>query len=379
MNLVVDANIPLALEAFSQFGKVRQIPGRDMKRSDLAEADALIVRSVTKVDRELLHGMPVRFVGTATIGTDHLDIDYLEEAGITWNSAAGCNASSVVEWVIAAMVEFCVARGEEWEGKTLGIVGHGNIGSRLAVRARGLGFRILVNDPPLERDNEDLAFVPLEKVLAESDFLTLHVPMIKSGRDRTVHLIGSAELAKLKDNALLLNASRGVVVDNAAALEAARSGRVHFVLDVFENEPRPARELIERCFLATPHIAGYSYEGKVNGTRIIADALARFARLPQEWHPKLPEPPDAKIELTQQDQGAAFLEAVRRSYPIREDDRRLREGLPLDEEAWGRHFDELRKSYHQRREFCNYQVSNVRDPRLAKWLKLTGFAVSETS
>jgi erythronate-4-phosphate dehydrogenase len=369
MYLVVDQNIPLASEAFSQFGSISLVDGRNLKPEQLREAEALIVRSVTKVNRALLEGSRVRFVGTATIGMDHIDLEYLRDAGIGFASAQGCNARSVVEWVLAALAEWCVAHGEDWEGKTLGIIGHGNIGARLAVRARGVGMRVLVNDPPLARREEHHEFVDLETVLTKSDFVTLHVPLTREGEDATYHLIGARELEMMREGAVLLNASRGQVLDNGAALAVA--GRIGMILDVFENEPRPSQDLIRRCFLATPHIAGYSFEGKVNGTRMMAVALARFRDRTSSWAPELPVPEGSRFRLKSSGLMQATLEAMRHSYPIRSDDARLREGIDWAQEDWGRHFDALRKHYPQRREFANYKVDPMpEDQRLAGRLRV---------
>lgn len=369
MIIVADANIPFANEAFAQFGEVRLAQGRELTAEQLRDADALIVRSVTNVNELLLKGMPVRFVGTATIGIDHLDLTYLAAAGIPWASAAGCNARSVVEWVAAALAEICVARGEDWSGRTLGIVGHGNVGSRLAPVARRLGMRVLVNDPPLARAGVLEGSVSLQTVLAESDFVTLHVPMIKEGEDRTRHLIGAKELALMKPGAVLLNAARGAVVNNAEAL--AKPSGVTLALDVFEGEPRPNRDLVKACAIATPHIAGYSFEGKVNGTRMMAEALAAFLGTTSVWEPKFAAPENAVILPPGREGMMAVRDAIRGSYDIRADDARLREGLALDDDAWGRHFDLLRKNYPRRREFANYTIAEKFDNPAARELLIS--------
>lgn len=356
MLIVADPNIPMAAAAFSPFGEVRLVPGRELTRGDVAEAEILIVRSVTKVDAALLEGTRVRFVGTATIGTDHLDLGYLKERGVGWSSAAGSNARSVVEWVLAALAEWCVAGGLDWRGKTLGIVGHGNIGSRLAPVARAAGMKVLVNDPPLARAGVYTEAVPLDDLLAESDFVTLHVPYTKGGPDPTHHLIQGRQLGLMKHDGLLINASRGAVVCNKMALEAARIKRPGVILDVFEGEPRPNRDLVRACFLATPHVAGYSMEGKIAGTEMMAAAVARFLGRPSSFVAgPVMERHDVALP------GGGFMEtiaaAIRTSYDICADDARLRSGLELDDEGWGAHFDRLRKNYSARGEFANYRIT----------------------
>lgn len=357
MTIVVDENIPYAREAFAPFGEVRLVAGRKLTAADLADAHALIVRSVTPVNAVLVAGSPVRFVGTATIGTDHLDIGWLEANGITWCSAAGSNARSVVEYVIAAVLEYCVLQRTEPAKLTLGIVGHGNIGSRLAVVARALGMRVLVNDPPLAEQGRLADHVALDEVLLRSDVVTLHVPYIRSGPHATHHLIGAAELDLMPAHALLINSARGAALDNAAALQFVQSDLVNLVLDVFESEPTPNRDLVRHCLLATPHIAGYSFDGKVAGTRQIADQLARFLGSGESWQPMLPPPDAPAVALHSTRLVPALREAIRHSYDIRRDDEQLRLGASLEEDAaWGSHFDELRRKYPVRREFANYRV-----------------------
>jgi len=375
--IVADANIPLAQEAFSPFGEVRLLPGRAIARADLAGADALIVRSVTRVTRELLEGTPVRFAGTATIGTDHLDIPGLAALGIPWESAAGCNARSVVEWVMAGLIEYCLAQRADLADIALGIVGHGNTGSRLAVVARSLGMKVRVCDPPLHREGKLPEALSLEEVLSESDAVTFHVPYTRDGPDATHHMISWDQLDLLRPRAAFLNSSRGAVLDNAAALAYARSDASVFLLDVFENEPRPNRDMCRFALLSTPHIAGYSHEGKVNGTRMMAEALARHLGARSTWVPVLAQPEPNHIILRPARRMLALQEAVRASYDIVADSNRLREGLEIeDDAAWGQHFDNLRKNYHQRREFANYTVAlRQEDPLLRSQLTALGFVV----
>lgn len=357
LTIVADENIPFAREAFAQFGDVRLAPGRELTRDDLLDVDALVVRSVTKVNAALIDDTPVRFVGTATIGRDHIDETYLADEGITFADAAGCNSRSVAEWVVCALLETAVARRTTLAGKTLGIVGHGNIGSIVAQLAPVLGMEVLINDPPLARAGVLQGTVPLEDLLRRSDFVTLHVPLSKEGADRTHHLIGERELALMRQGSVLLNAARGPVLDNLAARESARIGDVDFIIDVFENEPTPDRELADLAKIVTPHIAGYSFEGKVNGTRMMAEALARHLGAANSWQPNLAPPENREVRLWKElSHEEALLEAVRASYRIREDDERLRGGLLLPSENWGTHFDQLRRSYPVRREFANYVV-----------------------
>lgn len=381
LTVVADENIPRIEEALQAVAEVRLRPGRSLKRDDLREADALLVRSITRVNEELLDGTPVKFVGTATIGVDHIDEEYLRDSGIGFASASGCNANSVREYVVAALLELAVRHGFSLEGKTLGIVGHGNIGSKLSKTAPILGMTVLVNDPPLERAGVDYPFVDLEELLRESDFVTCHVPLNREGPDRTVGLIGPAEFRRMKAGAFLLNSSRGSVVVGQALVEALREGTIRgAVLDVFESEPSISREVFDALEIGTPHIAGYSFEGKMNGTTMMAEAVGRHFHREICWEPKLPRPEGYLIDrlpesLADSERERILLEAVRRSYSILEDDASLRRGRALPDPDWGRHFDSLRRSYPVRREFANYQVgsggalSGVRD-------QLTGLGFS---
>jgi erythronate-4-phosphate dehydrogenase len=353
MRILADAAIPQAEKAFARHGTVTLVPGRDITRAHTTHADALIVRSVTRVDAALLDATPVRFVGTATIGIDHLDTAYLDAHGIPWASAAGCNARSVVEYVMAVVVHWCLGRRDSLEGLTLGIVGHGNIGSRLAPVARAVGMKVLVCDPPLHAAGKLTDHVPLDRLLPVCDIVTCHVPYTLDGPHPTHHLIDVAQIGRMRSGTLLINAARGNVVNNATALAATRARGVDLVLDVFAGEPRPNRELVHGCRIATPHIAGYSLEGKLNGTLMMAAALGGGHTA---WRPDYPPVPDPIINLYGRVGLAAVWEAIRHSYDPLLDDGNLRAGLELDDEAWGRHFDGLRRQYRIRREFANYRV-----------------------
>lgn len=370
--IVCDANIPFAGDCFGHIGRVTSRPGRELTRADLLRADALVVRSVTKVNAALLEGTPVRFVGTATIGTDHLDIPWLEEQGIAWASAAGCNARSVVEYIMATILAWAERKGCAPADLVLGIIGHGNIGSRLAPVARSLGLRVLVCDPPRKREGLLPDALPMEEVLTNCDVATFHVPLTREGPDPTWHLAGRREFDLMKDGTLFINAARGPVVDNGEALEVAREGRLTLALDVFEGEPSPSRDLVRACWLATPHIAGYSLEGKVNGTNMMGEALARHLGVPAPPAIELPPPANPVVDLSGVDGLAALRRAASASYDPWEDHANLLAGTALPDPQWGAHFDSLRRQYRERREFANYTIRGSSDPAL----RLLGFASS---
>jgi erythronate-4-phosphate dehydrogenase len=378
MRIIADENMPFAREAFSHLGTVQTLPGRAIQPADLAGADALMVRSITKVNAALLAGTPVRFVGTATIGTDHVDQTYLAAQGIGFSSAPGCNAESVAQYMAAALVFAALRSGRRLAGSSIGIVGVGNCGRRVARVAQALGLRVVLNDPPLARATGDSRYVPLAKALA-CDYLALHVPLTREGPDATLNLIGADELAQLKPGAVVINACRGGVLDEAAALVRLEAGHLGgLILDAWAGEPRINPAVAARVLLGTPHIAGYSFDGKVAGTTMIYEAACRW--FGQEAHAlALPLPPAGVPTLTLDAAGrdveSVLAEAILTAYPIYRDDGDLRRTLPAPETR-GEAFDGLRKRYPLRREFAATQL-HLRhgSPNLAERFELLGFKV----
>ena len=348
--------------------------------------DVLLVRSVTPVNAELLADSAVQFVGSATIGTDHIDQDYLSEHDIAFAHAPASNADSVVDYVTAALVRLAVRRHTSLRGKTIGIVGCGNIGGRLARRLPALGLRVLPNDPPraerAEAAGEAHDFVSLERVLAEADIITLHVPLTRTGPHPTRHLFDEATLRRMQSDAWLLNTSRGPVVDNAALIRVLDGGPLGAVaLDVWENEPTPDPALIRQVDLATPHIAGYAYDGKVRGTAMLYEALCAHLDVPPTWspdaalkpddgHPLVATPPDPALPETE-----ALDHVVRSMYDIAGDDRRLRQTLDQPPEERGGYFSQLRKEYPRRREFSRFMLPKSAVPDAYQTAVTTGLGV----
>ena len=280
MRIVADENIPLLDEFFAGFGEIRRLPGRGIDAAAVADADLLLVRSVTQVDRTLLDGSAVKFVGTCTIGTDHLDLDYFQQAGITWASAPGCNARGVVDYVLGSLLVLAEQQGVDLATRTYGVVGAGQVGSRLLKVLRDLGWRVLVCDPPRQAA-EGGDFVSLQQILDECDVISLHTPLERLGVHATHHLFDSARLAALKPGSWLINASRGAVVDNRALRDLlSQRSDLHAVLDVWEDEPQVDVALAALCCIATPHIAGYSLDGKLRGTAQIYQAFCAWMQLP---------------------------------------------------------------------------------------------------
>ncbi|HUU26510.1 MAG TPA: 4-phosphoerythronate dehydrogenase, partial [archaeon] len=380
MNILADENMPLAREAFSNLGEVRLLPGREISPESVADCDILAVRSVTLVDQHLLEGSRVRFVGTATIGTDHVDTGYLSGAGVGFASAPGCNAVSVAEYVTAALFVLAAGGGFELREKSLGIIGVGNVGSRVSARAEALGMRVVWNDPPLYDQTGDPRYRSLDEAL-EADIITFHAPLEKAGPYPTYHMADAGLIKRLRPGAILLNTSRGGVMDSTALEEGLASGRVEAcVLDVWENEPDISLSLLSAAAIGTPHIAGYSLDGKVRGTQMIYEAACRYFGLDPVWDPSglLPEPERARIRLegSLPDAQELAAEAVVAAYPILADDSKLREIINIPEEKRGAYFDSLRKNYPVRREFSSRTVELAQGlSPLAPVLKELGFKV----
>lgn len=366
LRLVIDENIPLAGEVFSGFGPVVTRPGSAITREDVRHADALIVRSVTRIDEALLEGSNVRFVGSATIGVDHIETEYLHQRGTTFAHAPGSNASSVVEYVIAALLRLAVRRNYNLAGKKVGIVGCGSIGGQLAERLPHLGLSVMMNDPPLARRAEEQGrphkFRPLDELLDHCDIISIHVPLIRQGPDRTERLFHRDRLHAMQPGAWLINTSRGSVVDNKAltdVLQGSGRGPDVAVLDVWNGEPMPSAELVSRAALATPHIAGYSYDGKVAGTFMIARALAAsLGEDPPDFGDVRPQPvrvplraPDPILPRTDWMHGL-----VTQMYDIAADDERMRTISAYGESERADRFIELRRDYPTRRTFSAHRV-----------------------
>jgi erythronate-4-phosphate dehydrogenase len=375
MKLIVDENIVQGKQAFESFGNVQFINGREITNKILMDADALIVRSITKVDKTLLHNTKIKFVGTATIGTDHIDLKYLNENGIAFTSAAGCNSYSVAEYVFSALSHFAEKNNFKISEKSIGVIGYGNIGTKVIKIAKALGMKYVINDPPLERKGKENIFSSLEKAL-QCDIVTFHVPLNKTGIDKTVHLLGKNNIALLKNNAILINASRGPVVDNSVLEKRLQqNNNLNVVLDVWETEPNINTELFKLIDIGTPHIAGYSFEGKVTGTLMVYEALSEFLNTPKKWKPEFEVVPNNKIIIEEKDDYNIILKKLfEKSYKIIEDDKKLREIINKKDAEKDIYFDMLRKNYPKRRELNNFEAKlkkeNEKTENLLKVLRV---------
>jgi erythronate-4-phosphate dehydrogenase len=358
MLIIADENIPLARDAFAGLGDVRLVPGRAIDSNLVRDADVLLVRSVTRVDEGLLRGSRIRMLATATAGSDHVDVDYLESAGIAFADAPGSNAEPVVEYVLATMFLHARDTGRALHEFTVGIVGCGNVGGRLADRLGALGVRCLINDPPLAERIGRQGLVSLELALS-ADIVTLHVPLVETGRHPTRHILTAERLSRLKPGALFINASRGEVVNQAAlATLAGKRADLSLALDVWADEPRIDQDLVDRAFIATPHIAGYSYDAKLRGTLAVYRACCRFLGTECVWnyHDSLPPARDFTLNAGSKSDDAALLETMLAVYDPRTDDARLRESFTLPANERGAAFDALRKNYPLRREFDSLRI-----------------------
>jgi len=361
MKIVCDKNMPYAAEAFGTLGEVLLKDGRQIAPEDVRDAELLITRSTTKVNAGLLDGSAVRFYGSGVIGTDHIDIPYLESRGIVWSPAPGCNAESVANYVTAALLWLGGKFGLALEGKTLGVIGVGNVGRRVCNHARALGLRVLADDPPRRRDAADAearGFVTLDRVLEESDIITCHVPLTKSGPDATWHLLKAAQFARMKPGVIFLNAARGPVIETDALLAALGSRVSHAVIDCWEGEPAYRPDLLARADLATPHIAGHAYEGKVNGTAIVYRRACAFLGVAPACPFTLPPPPlpEWRADAAGRQDEDMLRELVLSVYDIEADSRRLKASCVADDAARAAAFDAQRSHYPMRRQFDSTRV-----------------------
>ncbi len=359
MRIVADENIPLLDAFFAHFGEIRRLPGRSIDRAAVADADILLVRSVTPVTRELLEGSSVRFVGTCTIGTDHLDLPYFLEAGIQWSSAPGCNARGVVDYVLGSLLTLAEIEGADLKQRTYGVVGAGQVGSRLVKVLKGLGWKVLVCDPPRQAA-EHGDFVTLEDIVQRCDVISVHTPLTRSGEQPTWHLFDESRLRQLKQGGWLINASRGAVVDNAALRDVLLDREdLQAVLDVWEGEPQVNVPLADLCVIATPHIAGYSLDGRQRGTAQIYQALCAFLDQPAaiQLEDLLPRPWLAHVTLNADTDPVWALNMLCRGvYDPRRDDADFRRSLVGDTHSQRLAFDALRKHYPPRREIDGLKV-----------------------
>lgn len=375
MKIVIDDKIPYIRGAFEPFAEVVYLPGNKTTPEVVKDADAIVTRTRTKCNRDLLTGSKVKFIATATIGHDHIDTEFCKQAGIEWTNAPGCNAESVNQYIASALFSYSMKKRFDLKEKTIGIVGVGHVGSKVARLCETIGMKVLLNDPPRERVEGPEQFVSLEKIQNEADIITFHVPLNIKGDDTTFHMVDEKFIQNLKKKPLLINSCRGEVFDTKATKKALQTRAISgFIADCWENEPDIDLELLEMADYGTPHIAGYSKDGKANGTKMSVQAISRFFNLGiDNWEPEnveLPEKTTIEIDGNQRREYSILAEAILSTYDIENDDEALRENPQL--------FEKLRGDYPVRREFDSYTIKmkNMKETMKLKLLKL-GFFISE--
>uniref|UniRef100_UPI003217C0BF 4-phosphoerythronate dehydrogenase PdxB n=1 Tax=uncultured Draconibacterium sp. TaxID=1573823 RepID=UPI003217C0BF len=371
MKIIIDNKIPYIKGALEPFAEVIYLPGSATTKEVVKDADALITRTRTICNSSLLAGSNVKFIATATIGFDHIDTDYCKAAGIKWINAPGCNAESVNQYIASALFSWSMRKRKDLAGLTIGIVGVGNVGSKVAKTCEILGMNVLLNDPPRERKEGSEKFVSLKTIQQEADIITFHVPLNMSGNDATFHLADEDFLQNLNKKPLIINSCRGEVVDTESIYNAIEANDVDgFIVDCWEDEPEINLDLLNQTEFGTPHIAGYSKDGKANGTKMSIQAVSRFFNLGiDNWEPsniELPQNTLIEIDGNQRREYSILAEAVLSTYDIENDDEALKDTPHL--------FEKLRGDYPVRREFGTYTIKakNVETGTLEK-LKALGF------
>jgi len=382
MKIIADENIPFVEECFLSLGDVTAVPAGEITTDAVHNVDVLLVRSVTKVDENLLNKSRVKFVGSATSGFEHVDIEFLQTKGVGFAYAPGSNANSVAEYVVAALLALAKKHKFQLQGKTIGIIGAGRIGSKVADKAAALGMKVLLNDPPLHRQTNDPKYLPLDE-FTDCDFITMHTPLTFEGIDKTFHLADEAFFDSLKEGAFFINTARGPVADTKALKTAIRSGKLAgAVVDVWENEPNIDNELLLKADLSTPHVAGYSLDGKVAGLMMIYEAARKYFGIEPKCTADdfLPAPETGQITIDP-DTGTEqniIGDTIQRVYVINRDDFNTREILIVPPEQRAKWFNDLRADYPVRREFQNTQIVFTQPcDSLATQLNGIGFRVHD--
>lgn len=377
INIVAGENIPYIKEACAGMGNLTLLPGRSITSSDLQDTNVLLIRSITKVDETLLKGTPVEFVGSASAGVDHIDIAYLKSRNIGFTSAAGSNANSVAEYIMAALLFLGKQQAFALKGKTIGIIGVGNIGKLVKHKAEVLEMLPVLHDPPLAETGQ-LDHRSLAEALS-CDVVTLHTPLTTDGPYPTFHMLNEQTLQWLNPSAIFINAARGEVVETQALLKAITENRIGpTIIDVWEDEPAINWDLFQAATIGTPHIAGHSLDGKANGTFMIYAALCKHLGISPAWNPVqvLPAPtvPSLTIDYHEQSDEELIQEMVTKIYDLEVDYHRMQELLAIPQEERPRRFDELRKNYPVRREFHRTRVTLPKNQeRLQQFLARVGF------
>ena len=372
MKILADENMPYVQQLFADLGTIETVNGRMLTAEQVQHADVLLVRSVTQVNAQLLAlNSQLKFVGSATIGTDHIDLDFLASRNIPFSNAPGCNATAVGEFAFIAMLELAQRFNSPLKGKVVGIVGAGNTGTAVAKCLEAYGIEVLLCDPLLQQSGDGREFVSLDVLIARADVISLHVPITKQGEHKTWYLFDEQRLNSLKQNTWLLNCCRGEVIDNRALIKFKQQrDDVKVVLDVWEGEPNPMAELVPYIEFCTPHIAGYSLEGKARGTYMLYQQLAKVLdiKADKQMDSLLPSLWSEQVSVAEMCNERALLQLARFVYDLRDDDELFRKQF-LNPQG----FDQMRKNHTHRREFSALKVGNTGQTDV-NWLSNLGFS-----
>jgi erythronate-4-phosphate dehydrogenase len=378
IRIIADDKIPFLRGALEAVADVVYLPGAAISNDDIRSADALLIRTRTHCNASLLAGSSVKFIATATIGYDHIDTGYCEENNISWTNAPGCNSSSVEQYFVSALLTLAVNLKLDLSGMCLGIIGAGHVGSKVARAAEILGLKVLLNDPPRAKVEGASGFESLEKIKKEADIISFHVPLNFEGLYKTAGMADHNFFESLKKKVILVNTSRGEVVNEPDLSDAMNKSLIRaLVLDVWINEPMINKGLLEKATLVSPHIAGYSTDGKANGTRMIVQALSRFFKLGLDnWSPEnvpLPENTFITADCTGKAEVEILQEVYSQTYDILVDDAALRSDVPG--------FEALRGKYRLRREPPAWSIRLINNswPDIELKLQKLGFSVLATN
>ncbi len=366
MKIFADQNIPFASEAFSTLttnAEVVLFDGRTVTNEQLLDADVLMVRSVTKVNKSLLADSKIKFVGSATIGTDHIDLEYLDSENISFANAPGCNATSASEYVVCGLLNHARLNNISLSEMKVAVVGYGNVGSRVVQKLNALDIKTFIYDPPRSSRHDDVDYVDWQHVMS-CNVVTAHVPLTRTGDYPTKLMFNAEFFAALPEDCLFINTSRGGAVDEAALLKQLETKKINLILDVWQNEPSINTTLLAKTEISTPHIAGYSFDGKLRGTEMIYRAACQQLNVQASWDPSLVLAEETKGNILHYaaqgiEDVAGLYSLLNEAYSIEADCQRLIDTMTLDTEQRSQQFDLLRKHYPVRREFSYYRVSSV--------------------
>ncbi|MEG1585338.1 MAG: 4-phosphoerythronate dehydrogenase PdxB [Bacteroidales bacterium] len=367
MKIVADSKIPYLRGVLEPFAEMVYLSPEEIDADAVRDADALIIRTRTACNAELLTGSNVKMIATATIGFDHIDREYCKAKGIVWKNAPGCNATSVAQYILSSLSLLAIEKREALAGKTIGIVGVGNVGKSVEKECRILGMKILRCDPPRAQAEGEAGFVSLETIAREADFITFHTPLTREGSYPTFHMADDSFFSRLRKKPVVFNTSRGEVIEENSLKNAAEKGMIsEMIIDCWEHEPSIDRELMAMSYLSTPHIAGYSADGKSNATRMAVENIAGFFGFTPDLSTITPpEPMSAEIDASLYP-NQALMHILLNTYDPREDTARL-ENSPET-------FEKQRGSYPLRREYRAFTVKNAQTTDIEQLGKL-GFTV----